>query len=144
MPVEDGRLARVVGDTQYTPATDRDTQVVAGAAQDSTDNTRVGFRVLLAMDHCHVELRCTLGNHTVRLIAATGDEKSIDETTARSPGGTYVLEGGHVLDNSIRGSMRAHRKEGNVPEGEDPWLGGVVTLSRTQAQGLLEATSNLC
>jgi len=121
MSVDDARLARAVGDTQCTPATDNgDTQPVA-AVQDSTDNTRVGFRVLLAMDHCNVGLRCTPGNHTVRLIAATVDEKSIDETTVRDLDGTYALGEAHVVGNSVRENMRVRHKEGNVPEGEDPW-----------------------
>ena len=84
-----------MGDTQNTPATDRgDTQVgvVAEAVQNSTDNTHVGFRALLAMDHCHVELRCAPDSHTVRPIAATVDEqKPADETMAADPDGTYVL-----------------------------------------------------
>jgi hypothetical protein len=54
--VEDARLARAVGDTQNTPATDKGDTHVVGAGQDSTDNTRVGFRVLNAMDHCGDEL----------------------------------------------------------------------------------------
>jgi len=56
--VENAQREGVVEETQNTPATDRDIQVgvVAEVVQDSTDNTRVGYRVLLAMDHCHVGL----------------------------------------------------------------------------------------
>jgi len=146
--VGDAQLAGAVGDTQNTPATDDkgDTQVgVAGAAQDSMDSTRGGgFPALLAMDHCHVdvELRCTPDNHTVRLVAATVDEKKlIDETTAGDLDGTRVLG---VVDNPIRGSMRVHRKEGKVQEEEDPWRGEDVCLPGIQALELLEASSSLC
>lgn len=119
MLVDDAQLARAVGDTQYTPATDKgDTR---RGVRDSTDKTHVGFRVLLAMDHCNVGLRCTPGNHTVRLIAATVDEKkSIDETTVRDQDGTRAQGEVHVVSNSIRENMRVQHKEGNVPEGEDP------------------------
>ena len=107
MSVDDAQLAWAAGDTQ-----------LVAVVQDSTDNTRVGFRVLLAMDHCNVGLRCTPGNHTVRLTVATVDEKSIDETTVGDLDGTYAQ--GEV-GNSIRENMRVRHKEGNVPEGEDPW-----------------------
>lgn len=116
----DARLAGPGGDTPNTPATDKwDTLVgVAEAAQDSTDSTRgAGFLVLLAMDHCHVEFRCTPDKNTVRLAAATVDEKKqVDET--RVPDGTCVPGVVSVVDNP--GSMgRVHRKEGKVLEGED-------------------------
>lgn len=127
--MEDARLARAVGDTQNTPTTDKEnTHVVVGAGQDSTDNTHVGFRVLIAMDYCVGELLCTLGNYTVRLIAATG-KKSIDETTAAGDlDGTCVLREARVGDNWKPGCTRVHHKEGNV---EDPWSGEDVCLSRS-------------
>ena len=97
--MEDARLARAVGDTQNTPATDKgDTHVVVGVVQDSTDNTHVGFRVLLAMDHCGERLWCTPGSHTVRLIAAS--EKKSDGTMAAGDlDGTYVPGEEHVVGN---------------------------------------------
>lgn len=110
-----------MGETRNTPATDRDTQVgvVAEVVQNNTDNTHVGYRVLLAMDHCHVGLHYNQGSHTVQLIAAT-ERKQIDETTAGDLDGTCAQEVCGV-DNSIRGSMgRVHRKESSVPVGEDP------------------------
>jgi hypothetical protein len=141
--VEDARLARAVGDTQNTPTTDKgDTHAVVGAGQDSTDNTHVGFRVLNAMDYCVARLMlCTLGNRTVRLIAAT-ERKSTDETTAAGDlDGTYVLREARVGDNWKPGCTRAHHKAGNV---EDPWREEDACLSRSQAPTLLEATTSLC
>ena len=118
--MEDARLARAVGDTQNTPTTtDKgDTHAVVGAGQDSTDNTHAGFRVLFAMDYCDQKLLCTLGSHTVRLIAATG-KKSTDETTAAGDlDGTNVLAVALVGDNWKPGCTWVHHKEGNF---EDPW-----------------------
>ena len=110
--MDDAQLARTVGDTQNTPATDKGDTHVVGAVQDSTDNTHVGFRVLLAMDHCVAWY--TPGNHTVQLAAT---EKSlVDETMAAGDlDGTYVQGEAHAVDNSC---IRVHHKEGNV---EDPW-----------------------
>lgn len=120
--MEDAQLARAVGDSQYTPATDKGyTHVVAEGVQDSTDNTQVGFRVLLAMDHCNGGFRCIPENHTARLIVATVDEKSIEQTMVGGLDGTYVPGEVHVGSNSRRGDMWVHRKGGNVPKGEDPW-----------------------
>ena len=95
--MDDAQLARTVGDTQNTPATDKGDTHVVGAVQDSTDNTHVGFRVLLAMDHCGERLWCTPGSHTVRLIAAT--EKSDELTAAEDLDGTYVPGEERVVGN---------------------------------------------
>lgn len=140
--MEDARLAWVVEDTQNTAATGKgDTQMgVAGVVQDSRDNTHGGSLVLLAMDHCHVDLWCTPDNHTVRLIAATVDEKLVDEMVGDPLEGRCVL-GVRGADSSIRGSILVHRKEDNVPV---PWKGEDARLSSIQTRGWLEGSSSLC
>lgn len=93
------------------------------------------------MDHYDGKLMCTLGNCTVRLIAATG-KKSIDErTVAGDLDGTYVQREAHVADKSKPGYTLVHHKEGNV---EDPWRGENVCLSCSQTPESLEVTPCLC
>ena len=115
-PLEDVQLARAVGDTQNTPATDKeDIHVVVGAGW---NNTLVEFRVLHAMDYCGGKLICTLGNYTVQLIAATG-KKTIDETTAAGDlDGIFVQREAQEADKSKPGYTPVHHMEGNV---EVPW-----------------------
>jgi hypothetical protein len=69
------------------------------------------------MDHCDGKFVCTLGNYTVRLIAATG-MKSIDETPrAGDLDGTYVRREAHEVDKSKLGYTPVHHKE----DVEVPW-----------------------